>query len=281
MKKLSISIFLILLTISVMAEIPIGHILRPLKDMGDSWVDNINWLPEDSGAIWIEHPPNNSNLARLVIWTESRTKIVHPVGVCDYRIGIVDSALAILFTAAMPADNQWNNRRVHVCYPSGNCRIRQLPLGQMPGLIFWDGVSDTFYLEVCTAPDAKPSTMKVPFRGEISSGVFARSDSIVMEVGSDASSMRGACYESIDLQSPVDSSSGVYTMEGEIPSRDIDFIIDSGEFIIEDGDERFELNLPQTAAVIDIKWNSSGDKAIISTAGNPCQLMILNLVWPN
>ena len=258
-----------------------GQVLRTLSEFGGGWTSDLEWLSGDSTALWIEHPPNDPHLARLVEWDGSRKRVLIPAGVVSMACGTVDSANTALASVMLPDSSDWKGIGIELYRERGECKPFPLPVGEIPGIATWDGHSDSIFYALCTKPDLPPKRFLATFAGDVAEIERPLPPGQELPIGRIPDDTSGHCLEVLFQKSSAVEGDSVPSnfMMGIVPKSDLDFVVDKGTLTIIDGKDSVEIALPDAVSIEEIAWSQDGRRALISTFGHPSRVMLLMLVF--
>ena len=259
------------------SEVPRGRIVREIQALGEGWADNLAWMPGETTAVWMEHAPNMPQLSRLTYWNGRETGYLLAAGALDYKTGIVDSQQLLLVSSRLPDSSSWEARTVLMCRPPERCRTIGLPTGKLPGLVQWRRGTDSLDLAVCMKPGEPPVHFVLTMDGSVS-----RSDApckVVdpFPVGIPPADTCEACYRALFDEDT--SKTIAKNLSGDIPSRELRFDVDFGRILVFGGEDTLTVPFQNAGEIIDVAWDSSGKRALVSMAGNPSRVALVVLVF--
>ncbi|MCK5832959.1 hypothetical protein KAH81_04720 [bacterium] len=266
----------------VSAHLPAGYLIRDISDLGLGWANRLQWYPGESTAVWIEIPPNNRHLARLVEWNRLFKRTIIPAGVRDIACGTVDSVNYVLCSILVLDTLFWDNLGIELCPERGKSEQVNLPSGTIPGLVSWDCETDTLWFALCFRSEKTPVRFYQTFDSMAIQTERPLPFGTRFPIGAPPSDTTGPCYQAIfqkDSPMELDLTDGNF-MIGIIPDSDLDFIIDANELIIIDNGDSLRIKPKNCSLILDIAWSSDGKNALLSIFGTPSRVSLLNLVWP-
>ena len=265
--------------LTVSAEIPSGYILRDLSVLSGAFATDIEWLPGDTSAVWIEHPPNALHLSRLVHWNNNGTTILLPVGLGKYIIGEIDTQTVILVSAREPDSLDWRRHQIFICYPPVKCEKLGLPVGDMAGLVRWDSRSDTVFFALCTDPYKAPVRFSATFEGEIQTTERPLPMGSELPVGILPEDSTEPCFAALFPPRKKPEYIETDSIAGSISETGLTYRSKRGVLIVSEGEDSLSIVIPNAGNILDIDWTETGERALISAVGNPSRVILLVLVY--
>lgn len=257
---------------------PSGHITRVISPLDDALAVDLTWLPGDSSAIWIEIPPNNSRLSRLVYWNGNGMDVLVAAGAKGFHVGRVDSHDVVLAGIIIPDTSDWGVRGLCYSFLPDRCRRLDLPTGDMPGLARWDRESDTVYFALCINPSTEPSRFFATFDGEIEAIDGPLPIGAELPIGRPPRDTLSDCYAHIVPSVGDEPDTNGLQSQKVIPGRDASYFIDDRMIVIQSGGESYAVDLTYYTPV-QISWSRDGEKALVFGTGHSNAVFLLLLVW--
>ena len=278
-----VSIIIAFFASSCFCEIPSGHVMRVLSEIGYGWASSLEWLSGDSTAIWIETPPNNPKLARLQEWNGTYKRTLIPAGVLKISCGEVDSSNIVLASVMVPDTANWDKLSLKIYRERGDFESIPLPMGQIPGIATWDGGSDSIFYAICTKPNIPPTRFSSTFEGNVTKIERALPPGDELPIGRIPDDTTGTCLKTLFPAFPQIDSDSIPSnfMTGIVPQTDLDFVVEKGTLYIIDGEDSLIIYPPGTTSIEEIAWAQDGRRALISIFGHPSRVMLLMLVRPD
>ncbi len=275
---------MILIFISTaLAEMPSGYLMRDISEIGNGWASSLRWLPGESTAVWIEVPPNNPHLSRLVEWDGDFKRTIIPAGVREIACGLVEDRNLILSSILIPDSANWENLGLELYSERGASRILDLPSGTIPGLASWDCSSDTIWFALCFNTDKTPVRFFKTFGSEAMQTERPLPPGARFPIGTLPSDTSGPCLRALfpEPEPQIEDETEDIFMAGIIPNSNIDFIVENGRMTLIENGDTLVIDPKNCARILDIAWRSNGSFALVSIFGNPSRISLLELVWPN
>jgi len=261
-------------------ELPSGYVFRDISEFGFGWASALTWHDGESTAVWIETPPNNPHLARLVEWDGIFKRTPVPAGVREIACGTFDSVNYTLVSAMIPDASTWDVLGIELCAEREGCRRIPLPSGTIPGMASWDGASDTIWFALCVHPERTPARFFRTFTSEAIKTDRPLPPGFRFPIGIPPSDTVGPCYNALFPKqiAPDGEFDEEIFMSGIIPGTDLDFVVDNNEIFIISGADSLAIKPAGCTRILEIAWASDGKSALVSIFGRPSRVSQLILV---